>query len=226
MFRLNGECLTVSSAVRRVSRRHDRREAQPAPGVLFGLGLGGFVDGIVLHEILQWHHMISSAESSNTLSGLELNVVADGFFHVVMWLLVMAGSIMTLVSWRKGRLAPTWSFHFGLLLAGWGISNIIEGSIDHQLLGIHHVRDDLGGPLSWDIGFLLFCGMPSTISRWPLHWRRWPPSLCQASAGFSSSPWPGCASDTARPKPVSWCGPRAPRASRVSGRRWGFVRGG
>ena len=83
------------------------------PGLLFGLGFGGFVDGIVLHEILQWHHMISGAESSETLAGLELNVVADGFFHVVTWLLVMAGSIMTLVSWRQRRRAPTWSFHFG-----------------------------------------------------------------------------------------------------------------
>jgi uncharacterized membrane protein len=135
--------------------RHGQREPSLLPGLLFGLGLGGFVDGIVLHEILQWHHMITGAESSNTLSGLELNVVADGFFHVVTSLLVMAGSIMTLVSWREGRLAPTWSFHFGLLLAGWGAFNIIEGLIDHQLLGIHHVRDDLGGPLSWDIGFLL-----------------------------------------------------------------------
>ena len=73
------------------------------PGLLFGLGFGGFVDGIVLREILQWHHMISGAQSSETLAGLELNVVADGFFHVVTWLLVMAGSIMTLVSWRQGR---------------------------------------------------------------------------------------------------------------------------
>lgn len=24
----------------------------------------------------------------------------------------------------------------------------------HQILGIHHVRDDLGGPVGWDIGFL------------------------------------------------------------------------
>ena len=30
-----------------------------APGLLMGLGFGGFVDGIVLHQILQWHHMIS-----------------------------------------------------------------------------------------------------------------------------------------------------------------------
>ena len=74
------------------------------PGLLW-LGFGGFVDGIVLREILQWHHMISGAQSSETLAGLELNVVADCFFHVVTWLLVMAGSIMTLVSWRQGRLA-------------------------------------------------------------------------------------------------------------------------
>ena len=89
--------LSVSVAGRRVSRRHGQGEAQRAarPPVL---GFGGFVDGIVLHEILQWHHMISGAESSETLAGLELNVVADGFLHVVTWLLVMAGSIMTLVS--------------------------------------------------------------------------------------------------------------------------------
>ena len=56
----------------------------------------------------------------------------------------------------SGRLAPTWSFHFGLLVARWGFFNVVEGLIDHQLLGVHHVRDDLGAPLSWDIGFLVF----------------------------------------------------------------------
>lgn len=42
----------------------------------------------------------------------------------------------------------------GLLLTGWGVFNVVEGVIDHQLLGIHHVRDDLGGPIGWDLGFL------------------------------------------------------------------------
>jgi len=37
---------------------------------------------------------------------------------------------------------------------GWGLFNLVEGIVDHQLLGVHHVRDDLGGPLSWDVGFL------------------------------------------------------------------------
>ena len=121
-----------------------------------GLGFGGFIDGIVLHEILQWHHMISSAEPTDTVAGLELNVVADGVFHVATWLLVMAGTTLTVVSWRQGRLAPNWWFHIGLLLLGWGVFNVVEGVIDHQLLNVHHVRDDLGAPLTWDVGFLIF----------------------------------------------------------------------
>ena len=32
-----------------------------AAGILFGLGLGGFFDGIVLHQMLQWHHMLTDA---------------------------------------------------------------------------------------------------------------------------------------------------------------------
>jgi uncharacterized membrane protein len=32
--------------------------------------------------------------------------------------------------------------------------NLIEGVIDHHLLTIHHVRDDVTDPLSWDVGFL------------------------------------------------------------------------
>ena len=140
------------------------------PSLLLGLGFGGFIDGIVLHEILQWHHMASGAESPDTLAGLEFNVLADGFFHVGTWLLVMAGSLLTLRSWRQGRVAPSWSFHFGLLLAGWGIFNVVEGVIDHQLLGVHHVRDDLGAPLSWDIGFLVF-GVALVGVGWALYRR-------------------------------------------------------
>jgi uncharacterized membrane protein len=49
-----------------------------------GMGLGGFVDGIVLHQILQWHHMLTGTgdHPSNTVVGLEANTLADGFFHL------------------------------------------------------------------------------------------------------------------------------------------------
>ncbi|WP_101524971.1 DUF2243 domain-containing protein [Nocardioides houyundeii] len=144
------------------------RPPSKVSGLLYGLGLGGFVDGIVLHQILQWHHMISHEEPTDTVAGLELNTLADGFFHVAAWFLVLAASIAAIVAWRQGRLAPSWSFHFGLVLAGWGIFNVVEGLVDHQILGVHHVRDDLGAPLSWDLGFLAF-GVLLTVGGWLLH---------------------------------------------------------
>jgi uncharacterized membrane protein len=143
-----------------------------ASGLLYGLGLGGFLDGIVLHQIFQWHHMVSHVDAYpvTTVAGLEVNTLADGFFHLATWALVVAASITTLVAWRRGRLAPNWSFHLGLVLAGWGLFNVVEGIVDHHLLDVHHVRDDLGGPLAWDIGFLVL-GVLLVVGGWLLHQR-------------------------------------------------------
>jgi uncharacterized membrane protein len=93
---------------------------------------------------------------TGSLVGLEDNTLADGFFHVLTWVVVFAGTITATRAWQRGLLAPPWRAHFGGLLAGWGIFNVVEGLIDHQILGVHHVRDDLGGPVGWDIGFLVF----------------------------------------------------------------------
>lgn len=127
-----------------------------ASALLYGLGFGGFVDGILLHQILQWHHMVSDVEGypTNSLAGLEANTVADGFFHVATWVLLVLAWVVGLRAWRQGRLAPSWRFNLGLVLTGWGIFNLLDGLVNHHLLGVHHVRDDLGGPLSWDLGFL------------------------------------------------------------------------
>ena len=42
----------------------------------------------------------------------------------------------------------------GALAVGWGLFNLVEGIVDHHILGIHHVRDDVANPLPWDLGFL------------------------------------------------------------------------
>lgn len=128
------------------------------PGLVMGLGIGGLIDGIVIHQILQWHHMISDTEGNPvaTVEGLEANTLADGFFHVATMLLMALGIAGLIAAWRQGRPAPSPLFQLGLILIGWGVFNVVEGTIDHLILGVHHVRDDLGGPLSWDIGFLAF----------------------------------------------------------------------
>src|SRR5688572_2259265 len=78
-------------------------EARPsaAPGLMFGVGLGGFVDGIVLHQVLQWHHMVTGERSVTTVAGLEVNTMADGFFHVGTWLVVLGASIVTVAVWYR-----------------------------------------------------------------------------------------------------------------------------
>jgi len=125
---------------------------------MLGIGLGGFIDGIVLHQVLQWHHLLTDTgdHPASTVSGLEANTLADGFFHLATWVIVVVGVVLTVRAWQRGELAPPWRLQIGMLLAGWGAFNLVEGLIDHQLLGIHHVRDDLGAPLGWDLGFLAF----------------------------------------------------------------------
>jgi uncharacterized membrane protein len=169
--RSTGTAAPVPTSARPESARH-REMPSKVSGLLYGLGLGGFLDGIVLHQILQWHHMVSHVGDypTDTVAGLEVNTLADGFFHVATWFFVLAGSLTAIEAWRTGRLAPSWSFHLGLVLAGWGVFNVVEGVVDHHLLGIHHVRDDVGSPLSWDVGFLVL-GLLLVVGGWMLHQR-------------------------------------------------------
>ena len=65
------------------------RHFPTSAGILFGLGLGGFFDGIVLHQLLQWHHMLSSWYPVNSIENLELNTSWDGIFHSSTYLFVV-----------------------------------------------------------------------------------------------------------------------------------------
>jgi uncharacterized membrane protein len=156
-----------------VQRRHRSEPAVSglrAPGILLGIGLGGFVDGIVLHQILQWHHMLSSEGSypSTTVAGLETNTLWDGVFHTATWIAVVVGLY---VLWRRTtswRWAISGRAFVGWMLVGWGLFNVTEGVVDHHLLGIHHVREGAGiNQTAWDLAFLAF-GALLTISGWRL----------------------------------------------------------
>ena len=126
-----------------------------ASGLLLGAGLGAFLDGIVLHQILQWHNLLSSVRPPTDLLSMKYNMVWDGLFHALCWLTVIAGLWRL---WLAGkRLDVAWSASNlgGAMLAGWGLFNFWEGIIDHQVLGLHHVHPG-PGQLVWDVGFLIF----------------------------------------------------------------------
>ena len=82
----------------------EQRHFPKAAGVLFGLGLGGFFDGIVLHQLLQWHHMLSSWYPENTIENLELDTLWDGIFHSTTYLFVVAGLFVLWRSAQRGHL--------------------------------------------------------------------------------------------------------------------------
>lgn len=126
-----------------------------AAAILLGLGLGGFFDGIVFHQILQWHHMVSTPTPPTTLENLELNTLGDGLFHAATWIVTVIG-IFTLMSSNGARQEPGGQRTLvGGLLVGWGLFNLVEGAVNHHLLGLHHVRP---GPdeLLYDLGFLVW----------------------------------------------------------------------
>jgi len=109
----------------------ERKGFPVSAGILFGLGLGGFFDGIVLHQILQWHHMLSSAGyPPDSVHNLKVDTLWDGLFHASTYLFVLAGLVILLV----------------------------EGVVDHQILGIHHVNETVPADqwIYWDIGFLVW----------------------------------------------------------------------
>lgn len=136
--------------------------AAPAPafplaaGILFGLGLGGFFDGIVLHQLLQWHHMLSSWYPPTTREALELNTLWDGIFHSATYVFVVLGLFLLWRRAHRGLLRWSGRWMLGAVLLGFGLFNTVEGLIDHQILGVHHVNETVARPLwiYWDLGFL------------------------------------------------------------------------
>jgi uncharacterized membrane protein len=75
------------------------------------------------------------------MEAVSRNMVWDGQFHLVMWLVTLAGVfILRSETHTQLRHQPTVAF-VGQLLLGWGMFNVVEGVLDHHVLDLHHVRD-------------------------------------------------------------------------------------
>ena len=138
-------------------------------GILFGLGLGGFFDGIVLHQLLQWHHMLSSWYPIDSIANLELNTLWDGVFHSATYVFVVVGLFILWRSAHRSHIGWSSKLLAGTLLLGWGLFNVVEGVVDHELLGIHHVNERAPRAqwLAWDMAFLAW-GLVMLVGGWLL----------------------------------------------------------
>lgn len=137
-------------------------------GIVLGIGLGGFMDGILFHQILQTHNMISGRLPAETLVNVETAMVWDGLFHAFTWLTTAIGVGLL---WKAGaREGVSWSGRLllGSMIAGWGLFNLLEGVVDHHLLHVHHVVERLGVSV-YDYAFLasgvLFIAIGGLLAR-------------------------------------------------------------
>ena len=118
--------------------------------------MGGFVDGIVFHQILQWHNMLSAQLPPVDVVSIKVNMVWDGLFHAGVWIMSAVGIALL---WRAGTRTDTgWSGRvlLGAALSGWGLFNLVEGLLDHHLLRLHHVYEYTSDHLPYDLAFLAF----------------------------------------------------------------------
>jgi uncharacterized membrane protein len=125
-------------------------------GLVLGMGFGGFADGIILHQILGWHHLICITVDCQTTSVAQLlrENTQDGFFHLGLWLVLLVGTAMLFRAARQA--GPSWKggVLVGSMLAGCGLFNFVEGLVNHQILGIHHVLPGNPHQLLFDMLYL------------------------------------------------------------------------
>jgi len=139
-----------------------RRAAPPAggrgpsvgAGALFGLGIAGFVDETVFHQLLHWHHFW---DGGSVGAGL----VSDGLFHAASWICLVAGLFWFADQRRRGTLGMR-NWTAGILL-GAGAFQLYDGLIQHLLFRLHQIRygvNLLPYNLTWNVlaGILLVIG--------------------------------------------------------------------
>jgi uncharacterized membrane protein len=131
-------------------------------GAVLGFALGGFFDGILLHQILQWHHLLSLVPG---IVDMRMQVLWDGYFHALMYV-IAAVSLWGL--WRAHKHAgEAWGRPLlGALLVGFGLWHVVDSIVSHWVLGIHRVKLDSPNPLMWDLIWFTAFGVVPLVIGW------------------------------------------------------------
>ncbi len=113
------------------------------PAVVIGVGLGMFTDGIVFHQVIQWHRLISSTSYvDDTVAGLEAADLADGLFHLAALVITVVGVALLWRAQERSTRRRPWGELVGGVLVGAGAFNIFDGVVNHLLLDLHHLHEE------------------------------------------------------------------------------------
>jgi uncharacterized membrane protein len=120
-------------------------------GYLLGFALGGFFDGILLHQVLQWHHLLSGLQQED----IRFLILTDGLFHLLMYVVALVG---LWALWRKRTPVGARGL-LAAVLIGFGVWHGVDAVVSHWLIGIHRIRMDTDIPLFWDLLWLVIFGI-------------------------------------------------------------------
>jgi uncharacterized membrane protein len=143
-----------------------------AGAALLGVGFGGLADGIVFHQVLQWHNFVAEPIPPDTLDALRTNVFWDGLFHAATTLVLLVGFVLLQRSWDRNARAPgDGRAVLGWALIGWGAFNTVDQLVFHELLDLHDIRMGVPNPgvYNWTYGAsgLLLIGLGVlALRRW------------------------------------------------------------
>lgn len=135
-----------------------------ASGVI-GFALSGFFDGILLHQLLQWHHLFSLVPG-DAWRDIRNQILMDGLFHVLMYVVATSGLWLL---WRaRAQLREPGARRQAIAGAflGFGVWNVIDVVGFHWLIGIHRIRVGVPEPLLYDLGWLAAFALPFLMTGW------------------------------------------------------------
>lgn len=137
-----------------------RKSSKDAPfnfwsGILFGLGLVAFIDEVVFHQLLHWHHFYDKSTTS-------IGLVSDGIFHAFSWFATVVALFM-LADLRKRSVWDRKSW-IGAVILGAGVFQLYDGIIQHKLMRLHQIRyvdDVIYYDIVWNViaGFMIVIGL-------------------------------------------------------------------
>lgn len=167
---------------------HSRKRARKRAwgGFLIGVAIGGFFDGILLHQILQWHHLLSGVADSESLQGLRFQILMDGFFHLTHYIFALVGAAFLWTARTQLPAAGAGRHLLGWALLGFGSWHVTDAVLAHWILQLHRIRMDVDNPLLWDLIWVIPFGLGTIAAGlWLLCA---PPSGKGPSRGRPSSP--------------------------------------
>ncbi|WP_226951254.1 DUF2243 domain-containing protein [Rhizobium terrae] len=133
-------------------------------GLALGFGLGGFFDGILLHQILQWHHLLSGIEEAR--QDIRILILTDGLFHILMYVITGVGLWLLAHTRREFSSAGADRRLLANAIVGFGIWHVLDALLSHWVLGIHRIRMEVDNPLFWDLLWLMVFGLVPLVIGW------------------------------------------------------------